>query len=50
MTDATRRKIDGVMGRTRLIAEMDKNQVRRAAKLEILKLLELDMNATLDHH
>lgn len=35
--------------RTRKMAEMDKNAVRRAAKLDALQLVETDINATLRH-
>lgn len=35
--------------RTRIVAGMDNNQVRRDAKLEILRLVETDINATIKH-
>jgi hypothetical protein len=33
--------------RSRMVAQMDKNQVRQQAKLEILRLVETDINATI---
>lgn len=33
--------------RSRMVAEMDKNQIRQRAKLEILRLVETDINATI---
>lgn len=40
--------IDNAIGRTRIVAGMDKSQVRRAAKLEVLRLAEADIKATLE--
>lgn len=44
-----KRQIDKAIARTRIVAGMDKNKVRRAAKLQILELVETDITATLKH-
>jgi hypothetical protein len=42
-------EIQNAIGRTRMVAEMDKNQVRKHAKLSILQLIETDLIATYKH-
>lgn len=37
------------IGRTRMVSEMDRNRVRRSAKLTALELLEIDIKATARH-
>ncbi len=41
--------IAGALARTRQIAGLDKNAVRRTAKLQILRLVQIDLTATMKH-
>lgn len=43
----TAQDIQNSIGRTRIIMELDKNRVRRQAKLAALELAEIDLMATL---
>lgn len=42
-------EIKNAIGRTRMIAELDKNQIRKQAKLDALRLVETDLLATYAH-
>ena len=42
--------IAGALARTRMVANMDKNEVRRAAKLQALQLMQIDLVANMKHH
>lgn len=41
--------IAGAIARTRMVANMDKNSIRRRAKLEILRLVQIDLAANMKH-
>lgn len=40
-------QIENAIARTRMVAGMDKSRIRRDAKLEILRLLETDISASM---
>jgi len=42
--------IAGALARTRMVANMDKNAVRRQAKLQALQLVQIDLVANMKHH
>lgn len=41
--------VGGAIGRTKMVAGMDKNQIRKDAKLDALRLVQSDLAATLAH-
>lgn len=46
MTKKDLTNLQNAIGRTRMICEMDKNAIRRNAKLDALSLLVSDLSAT----
>lgn len=45
----TLQDIQNAISRTRMVAELDKNQIRKQAKMDILRLVEADLTATYKH-
>lgn len=41
--------VAGAIARTRMVAELDKNAVRRQSKLQAIGLLTTDVTASLEH-